>query len=97
MTPEEMDAIGDEINLIRDSITLLLELPDETFTARALAQKQLGLASAALLDFRSKLAMRFAYDCLIRARHALEASGEDESAAITKIESCMAQLAEETV
>jgi hypothetical protein len=97
-TPED---IGKEIDSIRKSLVLLLEYPDQKFSAYAAAQKALDLASTTLSDYRTmgvdqKLAMRFAHDALGRAHAALQSSGEDEPA-LSKIESCMAQLAEGTV
>ena len=100
MTPEAMAALASEIDLIRQNLVLLLEFGDQKFLSYATAQKQLGLAATALLDYHNlgvgqKLAMGFAYDCLIRAHAALQTSGEDELSSLAKIEACMGRLSKE--
>lgn len=101
MTPEDMAALAGEIDSIRKNFALLLEYNDQKFLAYTTAQKALDHATTALLDFGNlgvdqTLAMRFAYDALVRAHGALQSSGEDEPA-LGKIEGVMARLDEETL
>ena len=85
--------IANEIDAIRDSIILLIEYDDQTFKARASAQKALSLASTTLKEFHaSELPLRFALDALGKSVAALLQSGEDESATLAKIEDIMHQL-----
>ena len=68
MTPEDMAALASEIDSIRLSLNILLEFGDQKFLSYATAQKQLGLAATALLDYHNlgvgqKFAMGFAHDC----------------------------------
>ena len=82
------DNLASEIDGIRLSLVLMWEFSDEKFAAIAAAQKSLDLAAIVLLDFGN---LRFAHECLSRARVALESVGEFESA-VGKIESVMARL-----
>ena len=91
--------LGTEIDSLRLSLVPLLEYENQKFSAYAAAQKALDLASTSLLDFRNlgvdeKLAWRFAYDALGKARNALKSSGEIEPA-ISQIQLCMDRLAED--
>lgn len=95
MTPEAMADLGRQIDTIHRELIILLEYDDRRFTAFATAQKQLSLASAALLlGDDKKLALRFALDALRRAQAALQSTSPDEPS-IKKIELCAARIAEE--